>query len=152
VASGVQVHDFNPGIAPNGLFWTQRIPPQAVAVNFAGGSASMHLDNWAVPDFHDIFNSIGVTQPSMPPIPSIVSFDIRWSGKAAPVAIRDATNRFVGSYIDSLATIAWSASQPSTNFAYQSDPAATSTTVSGVIGQERNGVFFNLSRGAGLGA
>jgi len=103
----------------------------------------MRLANWAQPDYIDIFNSAGVTKPPIKPIPSEVSFDVRWRGKAAPVHIRDATNHFVGDFIDSLATIAWSARQPSTHFAFTSAPANTSKTISGVIGRERNGSFFS---------
>jgi hypothetical protein len=103
----------------------------------------MRLANWSVPDYTDIFNSAGVTQPPIKPIPSVVSFDVRWRGKATPVHIRNTTNHFVGDFIDSLATIAWSAWQPSTHFAFISGPAAKTTTVSGVIGRERNGSFFS---------
>jgi hypothetical protein len=147
VASGVQVHDFNPGIAANGLFWTTRIPPESVEIDLEEGRARYRLTDWAISDFTDIFNSIGVAKPSLPPIPSTVSFEVRCRGKASPVRISDATNRFRGRYIDSTATVAWSAREPSTNFAFVSDPASTSTTVSGVIGRERNGLFFDHQPG-----
>jgi len=103
----------------------------------------MRLTNWPQPDFTDIFNSAGVTKPPIKPIPSLVSFDVHWRGKAAPTRIRDTTNNFVGQFIDSLATIAWSARQQSTNFAFTSAAASTSKTISGVIGRERNGSFFS---------
>ena len=57
--------------------------------------------------------------------------------------LTDSTNRFTGEFADSTATIAWSASQASTGFTFTSDPALGSTTVSGVIGHERNGKFFS---------
>jgi hypothetical protein len=114
-----------------------------VAIDLDAATAAMRLDNWAQPDYTDILNSAGVTDPPLAPIPSTVSFDVRWRGKAAPAHLRDAAQGFVGLFIDSTATIAWSASQPSTNFAFTSAPAASSTTVSGVIGRERNGRFFS---------
>ena len=138
-----QIHDFNPGIKPSGLFWTQPIPRDSVEMDFDDRTARMHLRDWAIPDFTDIFNSAGLTQPPLAPMPSTVSFEVRWRGKAAPMPIRDTTNHFVGQYIDSNATIVWSAEQRSTHFAFTSDGAETTTTVSGVIGRERNGVFFS---------
>jgi hypothetical protein len=137
-----QIHDFNPGIKPSGLFWTQPIPEESVQIDLEHRTARMHLHDWAIPDFTDIFNSAGVTQPPIAPIPSTVSFDVRWRGKAAPTQIRDTTNHFVGQYIDSTATIVWSAEQRSTHFAFTSGEANTTTPISGVIGRERNGAFF----------
>jgi len=138
-----QIHDFNPGIKPSGLFWTMPIPRQSVEIDLEDRTARMHLEHWAIPDFTDIFNSAGLTQPPLAPIPSIVSFDVRWRGKAAPVPFRDTTNHFVGDYVDSTATITWSAEQRATDFSFASHDAKDTTTVSGVIGRERNGVFFS---------
>ena len=101
----------------------------------------------AVPDFTDIFNSAGFTQPPIPPIPSFVSFDVRWTAKpdAKLTRIRDANNHFTGRYIDSNATIVWSANQPASrkhpSFTFATD-TKPSTSVSVVIGRERNGSFF----------
>jgi hypothetical protein len=138
-------------VIPNGqsnaAVQSARIPPESVEIDLEEGRARYRLTDWAISDFTDIFNSIGVTKPPLPPIPSTVSFEVRWRGKASPVRISDATNRFRGRYIDSTATVAWSARQPSTNFAFVSDPASTSTTVSGVIGRERNGLFFDHQSG-----
>jgi hypothetical protein len=116
-----------------------------VAIDLDAASAAMRLSNWAIPDYTDIFNSAGLTDPPLATIPSTVSFDARWRGKpgATLTSIRDASRSFVGEFIDSLATIAWTAQQPSTHFAFTSAPAASSTTVSGVIGRERNGRFFS---------
>jgi len=116
------------------------IPPDSVATNLGAGTAAMHLDSLAIPDYHDIFNSLGATQPPVPPTPSTVSFDVRWQGTSKLAKLADATNHFTGLFRNSPATITWSASQPATHFAFTS--AAPSTTVSGVIGRERNGTFF----------
>ena len=72
---------------------------------------------------------------------------MRWRGlpNATVTPIRDPANGFVGRYLNSSATISWSALQPSTNLAFMSDARETSTTVSGVIGRERNGLFFSQS-------
>lgn len=103
----------------------------------------MRMDDLSIPDFTSILNSIGALNPPLPTIDSTVSFDVRWHGKTAPQRLRDAENDFAGIFIDSNATIAWSANQPSTNFQFVSAAADTSTTVSGVIGFEHNGRFFN---------
>jgi hypothetical protein len=54
----VQVHDFEPGIKPSGLFWTMPVPANAATVDPATGQARYRLQNIALPDFHDFFNAI----------------------------------------------------------------------------------------------
>ena len=99
--------------------------------------------NVGIEDYHDILNSLAPPPPPIPPIDSVVSFEVQWQAKSALTQIRDTTNHFVGTLADSLATISWSASQRSTGFEFTSDAASASTTVSGVIGHERNGNFFS---------
>jgi hypothetical protein len=119
-----QIHDFNPGINKQGLFWTTAFPESGVSSDLEDGTARLHAHHMAVPDYTDIFNSAGFTKPPIPTIPSFVSFDVRWTAKAGAkhTRIRDAINHFTGTDA--------------------SDPAAKITTVSGVIGHERNGRFF----------
>jgi len=57
------------------------------------------------------------------------------------VKTRDKTNRFVCTFIEDTATMAWSARR--NDFKFVSDPANTSTTIFAEIGRERNGVFFS---------
>ena len=106
----------------------------------------MRMDSLPIDDYHDIVNALGLAQPPLPPVPSTVSFDVRWQGKAAPRQLRDTANGFAGVFIDSNATIAWSANQLSSNFAFSSEPADRSTTISGVLGHELNGRFFKPGR------
>jgi len=103
----------------------------------------MQMQNLSIADFGNIVNAIGVLNPPIPPIDTTVSFDVRWQGKSSPTRLSDVENDFRGVFVDSDATIAWSANQPSTNFQFVSAAADTSTTVSGVIGFEHNGRFFN---------
>jgi len=103
----------------------------------------MQMSDLSLPDFTNILNAIGAIDPPIPTIDSTVSFDVRWQGKGELTRLSDAANGFNGKFIDSNATIAWSANQPSTHFQFVSAAADTSTTVSGVIGFERNGRFFN---------
>jgi hypothetical protein len=135
-----QVHDFNPGVAADGLFWTMPIPRKSIAIDLAAGTAAFHMAHVPIPDFHDIVNSLSANPTTTH---GMVSFDVRWQATGALTTLSDATNGFTGEYRPSAATIAWSAQEPSKHFQFTSDPAATSTTVNtAVIGHERNGRFF----------
>ena len=139
-AGSEQVHDNEPGIMPNGLFWTIPVPSSAVEMHLGQGTARFHMTNLAITDFHDFANSI-TPNPPIPPVPATVSFDTRWKATKPLAQVRDATNGFVGDFMNSQATIVWSMNEA--NFSFVSDGAETSKTVSGVIGQERNGKFFS---------
>jgi len=131
-----QLHDYNPGIASNGLFWTMAVPASAVDVNPGAGRASFTASNMPMPDYGDFVNSI-LPGPS---VPAVVSFDIRW------FEIQDRTNRtntdegFAGEFVVTKATAEWSSRQD--GFEFRSDPAATSVSEHAIVGHERNGVFF----------
>jgi hypothetical protein len=120
------------------VFWTVRIEPDAVRVHLGEGTASLRLEDARVFDDHNFQNSI--VGGGQPPVPATVSFDVRWSGVTRRVNVRDRTNGFAGAFIENTASIEWSAREA--GFAFTSDPARTSTSVYGVIGHERNGVFF----------
>ena len=47
-----QKHDFEPGIAPSGLFWTIAVPPEAVELSPGSGEARFEMEDVAVPDLH----------------------------------------------------------------------------------------------------
>ena len=46
-----QIHDYNPGIQPNGVFWTIPIGDGAIDVNPGKGRARLAAQNMAIPDF-----------------------------------------------------------------------------------------------------
>ncbi len=134
-----QVHDFNPGIEPfpNGLFWTTPIERSDVRIDLEAGSASLHLADHDVEDYHDVVNAL----KDGPSIPAAVSLDISWEGdreKDLRVTIRNPEQRFSGKYVRNTATLIWSASESGFNF--QSDPLASDFAE---VGHERNGVFFS---------
>jgi hypothetical protein len=137
-----EIHDFEPGITSSGLFWTIPIPSHTVATHLGAGRASFQMDNLAMTDYTDIVNAIGAEDPPIPVANGVVSFDVEWRANDRPVQVRDEANGFAGFFMTSLATIEWSASEPSSNLQFVSDPASTSTTVSGVIGREHNGRFM----------
>ena len=138
---GHQSHDFEPGIAPSGLFWTIPITPSAIDVDPGRGQARLHADNVAVTDYHDFINAVFGGGPT--PVSSHVSFDVRWSGDGDRQKIRDETFGFTGHYVTGATTIRFSASNDGVGVIYRSDPAAAQTNVgSPGVGHERNGVFF----------
>lgn len=124
------IHDFNPGIAPSGLFWTAPVPTSSVEIDLGRVRACFHVANFPLLD----------TIPS-PNLASTVSFDMEWSAKKADVKVSDLVNGFAGEYSECSATIAWTAQEP--GFSFASDAASTSTTRFAEIGRERNGRFFS---------
>ncbi len=130
-----QVHDFNPGIRPSGLFWTTPIERGSVRINLADGSASLHLADKDIEDYHDVVNALkdGLSKPAR------VTVDVSWEGDRDDqrVKIRNANVRFRGEYVRNTATLVWSASE--SGFRFNSDPLASGFAT---VGHERNGVFF----------
>ncbi len=81
------IHDFTPGVAPSGLFWTAAIPPDSVDITLGKVTASFRVTDFPLLDI--------ITTPSPP---GTVSFDMEWSGKTADVAVKDFVNGFAGEY------------------------------------------------------
>jgi hypothetical protein len=147
--SSVQVNDFEPGIAPSGLFWTIPIAPWAIDVDLRRGRARLRGERVPVPDFHDCFSAVGLSDAPPPPRPSHVSFDVRWPGNGDRQKIRDDTFHFTGEYVPSATTIRFKVSNDGSGVVYTSDPGGqfNPTFDQGgagmpAIGLERNGVFF----------
>ncbi len=133
---GAQVHDFNPGIAPNGLFWTQAVSEETVQNESDAASASFNVTDVPVEDYFNLANALH----DGPSAPATVSFSMRWVGASPPVEFTNVAQGFTGTFTVSTVTIDWSAN--TTGFQFVSDPADTTVTVAGIMGEERNGVFF----------
>jgi hypothetical protein len=134
---GAQLHDFNAGIAPSGLFWTIRIPDHAVKVDLKSGTATYQLDGVRVVDNYNIALALA----GGPGVPAVGSFEARWKVKGPVRKVRDEANTFVGDFRDGTATMRWEAH--TANASFVSDPANTSSTVIAMMGRERNGKFFS---------
>ena len=106
----------------------------AVRVNLGDGSASMHVADLDVEDYHDVVNAL----KDGPSLEAEVSFDITWSGVDERVKIRNDTTDFGGEYIRNSATLVWSGSNTS-GFTFQSNPLVSDFAT---VGHERNGSFF----------
>jgi hypothetical protein len=137
VAPPNQIHDFNPGIAHSGLFWTIRAPHESVEVDLDDATASMKLSDVEIEDYHDLVNAL----KDGPSVPADVSFHMHWSGVQQRVHLHDEQKKFDAHLIVDKATLAWSARTK--HFKFVSAPENTSTTVFATIGSERNGVFFS---------
>jgi hypothetical protein len=122
--------------SPTGLFWLIQVPATAARADVALGTASLRVSNQAMPDSRDNEGSI-VGGPS---VPATVSYEVEWDNPIARATLRNEAERWGGDFVETQSRVAFSARQE--GFTYQSDPASTSTTVWGVVGRERNGVFF----------
>jgi hypothetical protein len=121
------IHDFNPGIAPSGLFWTAHVPMARIEIDLGRTTASFQLEHFGLED-------------TIPNVPATVSLAMKWHGLRAELEVRDLVNGFAGSYRECSATIQWSAEEA--GFSFVSDPASTSATRFAQLGRERNGIFF----------
>jgi hypothetical protein len=143
-----QIHDYAPEITPSGLFWTMPLHPNSVQFEFDEARASMHADGLAVPDAHDLANSLthGKGYPSLgippiAPVPATVSFDVQWFGEISRATVVNESQNFRGDFIKTGSTIKWSSVQ--NGFYFESDDPDPARSFGATIGRERNGVFFN---------
>ena len=139
------MHDFEPGIAASGLFWTIRVAPSSVDVQQKRGTARFRTTNLAISDYHDFGNAVSSLPPgpAPPSTPSVVSFDVVWHGGGDTTSIRDDDYRFAGAFTTGEATIAFRARNLGSSVEYRSDPNGQSTAGPPGVGRERNGVFFS---------
>ena len=148
-----QIHDFNVHIDSNDVFWMVEVPHDAVDVDFDEGRARLRVGGLSVFDDHDIANSLTYglglpsdhdsTFPQIPPVSPVratVSFDVEWNGVVATAQIHNDSQRFMGSFLSTGATINWSAEE--TGFRFQSEIPNPARNLVSVLGREQNGVFF----------
>ena len=131
-----QLHDFNPGIAASGLFWTIRVPDSALTIK--GSIARLHVDASLV----DTFTFLG---PG-PYANATVSFDVTWtsSGKMThfvPGSLdpTDPTS-FAAEFRDATAIGSFSGSNEM-GFSFTASHAS-SEEIFARMGTERNGSFL----------
>jgi len=113
-------------------------------VNARTGRARFHVENLALPDFHDFVNAVS---PSPKTVPGHVSFDVTWAGGGERTKVRDGIFDFAGEYVTGPATIAFSVTDDGSDTVYASDPAGQSNSGPPGVGHERNGVFLSGARG-----
>jgi hypothetical protein len=135
----LQLVDFNPGIAPSGLFWTTRLASGSVSgVNPGAGHAVYSASDIRVLDFHTIENALFGGGPT--PTPGVVSFEVRFWGVTSRSNVKNPGNNFAGEFVRGQAQMEWSAT--SGDYHYMSAPMSTSKSEFAELGHERNGTFF----------
>lgn len=126
---------------------------EAVEVDFDDARACVRVHRLKVFDDHDVANSLtsgqglpgdlGFPYPAIAPVfpvRAVVSFELEWSGLMDMAEIVNASQGFRGSFLQTGATIKWSADEE--GFHFESEEPNPSRNLFAVIGSERNGVFF----------
>jgi hypothetical protein len=131
-----QIHDFNPGIAASGLFWTVPLPLGSVRVGGLSGAASMSATELQIDDYFTIENALFGGGPEE--VTAIASFDVEWSGATAGGSASDATNDFTLEWVTTGGTMAWTVESGGATYA----STGVTATPFAIVGKERNGVFF----------
>lgn len=131
------MHDFEPGIAPSGLFWTIPIPESAISRH--GQSITYKLTNAPTPDFFVFLGDHSV--------PGTVSFSVTWTatsgvrhltpGSSDPT---DPTN-FEAEFRDAVPTATFSGSNAD-GFSFTGSAGPEGNLFS-EFGHEQNGIFLN---------
>jgi hypothetical protein len=131
-----QIHDFDLGITPDGLFWTVPLGANSLTVDPGNGRASLKVTDLAAFDYFSLPNAFsrGAFEPA------VVSFELHWARGLKKTKIRDQVNGFAFDGVLNSATMSWTAS--SAGETYQSAPEKTSFSLFAEVGHERNGVFF----------
>jgi hypothetical protein len=112
-----QTHDWEPGIADSGLFWTTPISPGSIKADPSSGRAQFRVEALKIGDYHDFVNAVSGGTP----IPSRVSFDVVWTGGGSAVDLRDETFTFEGHYVPGPARISFvAASDDGSGITYRS--------------------------------
>jgi hypothetical protein len=133
-----QIHDFNPGITQNGLFWTSIVPEDRVHVDIDSGRATLQVRNLHMKDYFDIENA--VIGNGAAPVPAVVTYRVEWNAVGPLNVFDNAAQLFRGEFRQALAQMEWSAR--TVDFDFVSAPIGTSTTDGAQLGTERNGVFY----------
>jgi hypothetical protein len=125
----------------------------ALEVDFDAARARLRVNGLRAFDDHDIANSLtlglglpgdlGFPYPKIPPVFPVratLSFDIEWNGAVASAEIHNASQRFQGSFLSTVATIQFSAEQE--GFRFDSEAPNPSRNLISVLGHEQNGTYF----------
>ena len=140
----MQVHDFNGGVAPSGLFWTLRLPDEAVVVSPDGRQMTVAVQDLALED--DVLRPVAFT------VPATTTFRIEWRGRKArkrrgrglAVPATDPA-AFLGRFRKAKATAMFSGAID--GFSFQTDVATPASSRYAFVGTERNGVFLSSADG-----
>jgi hypothetical protein len=138
LGSGSQVHDYNLGVLPSGLFWTTTVGPDEVDVDDGGRRVELDVDRMIAIDTFQFFAPTAQ--------PAEVRFKVVWEangpfvarGKGTGVAATDAA-AFLGQIAPASSKGRFSGSQ--LGFAFEG--RATHEGGWAQVGTERNGSFLD---------
>jgi hypothetical protein len=133
-----QHHDWEPGIAPSGLFWTIPISPSQISYNAATGRARYHASNVPLHDYGNFFNATAKHPKNVKP--AHASFDVVWHGTDDVQQVRDAKYGFSGTFASGQASITFMTKNEGSPVVYRSVTGGKALYAGS--GMERNGVFF----------
>ena len=142
-----QVHDWEPGIADSGLFWTIPISPGSIKADPSTGTARFRVEALKIGDYGNFFDAVGGGTP----LPSRVSFDVLWAGGGTPVHLRNEDFTFVGDFVPGPATSSFVAyTDDGSGVTYWSDPEGQYNPTleefgagDPAVGTEQNGKYFS---------
>jgi hypothetical protein len=130
----VQLHDFNGGIQPSGLFWIVQVPDDALEIE--DQTATLNIERASVLDDFQFFAPASV--------PATVSYRITWTATGPTQHFQpqssdptDPTN-FAADFRPATATITFSASE----LGFSVTGTGTSEGIFAEMGRERNGLFL----------
>lgn len=135
----VQVHDFNPGIRQNGLFWTTPVSADSVDVDLGAGTASLDVTDIQQKDFFDFENAMLGNGDT--PRQGRVSFRVEWTANGQAEDVDNADQEYSGTVRPALAQMEWSGQ--SGDFEFQSAPLSSSTTDGAQLGSCSNGSYYS---------
>ncbi len=135
-----QVHDFNGGIPPNGLFWTVPIPRDAFSFSRRGRRAELELKGICLTDDF-VFAGANST-------PGVLDISVEWNA-TGPAEELGAGNTvpetdpaaFLGTFRTARATGSFAGVE--LGFGFKTRMEATSDLGFAELGFERNGVFLS---------
>jgi hypothetical protein len=142
-----QVHDFNPGIGSNGLFWIVQVPDDAVKIT--DDTLTISLTNASVVDQFQFPGGAG-NNLGTAGVPATVSFDITYTKSGMPRHVRPTSTDPLSPF--NWAGKMWSATNSGTfSLAYNDGSFSAQGSFSssgnfGEMGTERNGSFVREER------
>ena len=134
------MHDFNPGILPDGLFWTVQVPEDAVEIR--DNTVTVKLKNVPVVD-----NFTFLPIPPSTNIPALTSFEMSYTRSGTPRHVEPTSTdpaspfNWAGEMWQAAGSVTFSVVYQDGSFAVQGN--ANSAGFFGELGKERNGSFLN---------
>jgi hypothetical protein len=135
-----QVHDYNGGIPPSGLFWTVELPRESFSVSRRERQARLKVRDLAMIDTFQLFGPRDT--------PAVLDITMEWNALDDPVNLGSGNTvpptdsaAFLGSFARARSTAHFSARQ--LGFSFRSDPGVSSDLGYAEIGRESNGVFLS---------